>query len=132
MNTLKTTENTTHFHKSIILPFLVLTTFLLSVFFNTSDNKTTLSYIIINIYNNIYIVYNNNIYIYIVYIYSLNFYLLLEFLISSFISWNSSSTLFIKRNSSWLIFQSIKDLGIKTTLLFNLDFANDMFYYVSF
>ena len=33
--------------------------------------------------------------------------------------------LFIKKNSSWLIFQSVKALAIKNSRLFNLDFAND-------
>ena len=32
---------------------------------------------------------------------------------------------FIKRNSSWLIFESIKALEIKTSILFNLDFAKN-------
>ena len=35
------------------------------------------------------------------------------------------STLFIKTSSSWLIFESIKDLEISTSILFNLDFANN-------
>ena len=34
-------------------------------------------------------------------------------------------SLFIKTNSSWLIIESIKVLEIKTSLLFNLDFANN-------
>ena len=34
-------------------------------------------------------------------------------------------TLFIKTNSSWLITESIKTLEIKTSMLFNLDFANN-------
>ena len=33
--------------------------------------------------------------------------------------------IFIKTNSSWLIFESIKALEIKTSMLFNLDFANN-------
>ena len=46
-------------------------------------------------------------------------------MISSFISSYSFSTLFIETNSSWLIFESIRDLEINTSVLFNLDFAND-------
>ena len=45
-------------------------------------------------------------------------------MISSFISSYSFSTLFIKTNSSWLIFEWIKDLEIHTYILFNLVFAN--------
>ena len=45
-------------------------------------------------------------------------------MISSFVSPYSSCTVFIKTNSSWLIFESIKDLEIKTSMLFNLDFVN--------
>ena len=40
--------------------------------------------------------------------------------------------LFMKTNSSWLIFESIKALEIKTSMLFNLDFANNIVYHVSF
>ena len=47
------------------------------------------------------------------------------FLISSFISSYSFSILFIKRNSSWLIFELIKALKINTSVLFNLDFDNN-------
>ena len=47
------------------------------------------------------------------FIYSLNFYLSLEILISFFMSSNSSGQLFIKSNSLWLIFESIKALEIK-------------------
>ena len=43
----------------------------------------------------------------------------------SFKSSNSFGTLFIKTNSSWLILESVKSLEIKTSALFNLDFAND-------
>ena len=46
-------------------------------------------------------------------------------MISSFISSNSFGTLFIKTNSSWLEFESIKALEIKTTMRFNLVVAND-------
>ena len=46
-------------------------------------------------------------------------------MISSFISLYSFRTLFIKTNSSWLITESIKALEIKTSMLFNLDFANN-------
>ena len=42
-----------------------------------------------------------------------------------FISSNSFGTLFIKPNSSWLIFEAIKALEMKTFTLFNLDFADD-------
>ena len=35
----------------------------------------------------------------------------------------SFDTLFIKTNSSWLITESIKAFEIKTSMLFNLDFA---------
>ena len=48
-------------------------------------------------------------------------------MISRFISSYSFCSLFIKTNSSWTIFESIKDLEIKTSMLFNLDFANSTF-----
>ena len=51
-------------------------------------------------------------------------YLLLKFLISSFISSYSFSTLSIETNSSWLILEFIKDLEIKTSLVFNLAFTS--------
>ena len=35
------------------------------------------------------------------------------------------STFFIKTNSSWPIFESIKALQFKTSMLFNLDFASN-------
>ena len=60
------------------------------------------------------------------FLYSLSFYLLLEFLIFSFISRNSFSTLSVKMNLSKLIFDSIKTLEIKTSVLINLDFANNI------
>ena len=43
----------------------------------------------------------------------------------SFLSENSFSTLFIRTNSSLLILQSIKDLEIKTSMIFNLEFNNN-------
>ena len=46
-------------------------------------------------------------------------------MISSFISSYCLSTLFIKTNTSWLIFESIKDSEINTFILFNLGFANN-------
>ena len=46
-------------------------------------------------------------------------------MISSFISLNSFGTLFIKTNSSRLIFESIKVLKVNTSALFNWDFAID-------
>ena len=46
-------------------------------------------------------------------------------MISSFSSSNSFGLLFIKKNSLWLIFESIKALEIKTSAVFNLDFASD-------
>ena len=46
-------------------------------------------------------------------------------MIFSFNSSYSFSTLFIETNSSWLIFESIRDLEINTSILFNLDFANN-------
>ena len=52
-------------------------------------------------------------------------YLSLEFLISSFILSHSFSTLFIDTNSSWLIFESIKSLEIKTTIVFDLVSASN-------
>ena len=51
--------------------------------------------------------------------------MLLGFLKFFFISWNSFSTLFIIMDSSRLIFESIKALEIKMSILFNLDFANN-------
>ena len=47
-------------------------------------------------------------------------------MISSFISIYYFNTLFIKTNSSWLIFEAIKVLEIKTSMLFDLDFANNI------
>ena len=38
---------------------------------------------------------------------------------------NSFSTLFIKTNSPWVIFESIKALEIKISMSFNLDFASN-------
>ena len=52
-------------------------------------------------------------------------YFLLEFFISSFILLFSFGKLFIKTNSSRLITESIKALEIKTSILFNWDFANN-------
>ena len=49
-----------------------------------------------------------------------------KFLISSFISSYYFRTLFIIINSSRLIFESIKAVEIKTSMLFNLDFANNI------
>ena len=57
--------------------------------------------------------------------YRWKFYLSLEFLIFSVASSNSFRIYFIKKNSSWLIFESIKALEIRTSTLFNLGFAND-------
>ena len=37
------------------------------------------------------------------------------------------NTLFIKLNSPWLIFESVKTLGIKTSILFNLSFSKILF-----
>ena len=51
---------------------------------------------------------------------------LFRLLISSLVSSYSLSTLYINSNSSWLIFKSIKALEIKTCMLFNLDFANNI------
>ena len=52
----------------------------------------------------------------------------------SFISSYSFSTLFIKTNSSRLIFESVKALEINTSTLFNFDFANNtvLFHRASF
>ena len=44
-------------------------------------------------------------------------------MITSFISPCFFITLFIKTNSSWVIFESIKALEIKNSMLFSLDFA---------
>ena len=46
-------------------------------------------------------------------------------MISSLILRHSFSTLIIQRHSSWIIFESIKAIEIKTSTLFNLDFANN-------
>ena len=46
-------------------------------------------------------------------------------MISSFVSSYSFKKLFIKINSSWLIFESIKALEIKTSMLLSLDLANN-------
>ena len=47
-------------------------------------------------------------------------------MISSSILLYSFSTLFIKTNSSWLNFESIKVLEINASTLFDLDFANNI------
>ena len=47
----------------------------------------------------------------------------LGFLISFFISSYSLSTLFTETNSSWIIYELVKVLGIKTLMVFNLVFA---------
>ena len=47
-------------------------------------------------------------------------------MISSFILSYSFSTLFIKTNSSWPIFESIKALEIKTSILLNLGFTKNV------
>ena len=49
----------------------------------------------------------------------------LELLISSYISSSVFGTLFIKTNSSWLIFESNKALEIRTFTLSNFNFANN-------
>ena len=49
----------------------------------------------------------------------------IKYLISCFTSLYSFRTLFIKRNLSWLITESIKVLEIQTSILFNLDFASN-------
>ena len=55
----------------------------------------------------------------------MNCLILYFFFISSFILSYSFNTLYIKTNSSWLKFESIKALGINSFKLFNLDFANN-------
>ena len=47
------------------------------------------------------------------------------FLISFFISLYSINSLFTELNSSWLIYELIKALEIKTLMVFNLVFANN-------
>ena len=49
----------------------------------------------------------------------------IKYLISCFTSLYSLRILFIKRNFSWLRTESIKVLEIKTSILFNLDFASN-------
>ena len=49
----------------------------------------------------------------------------LSFLFLFFLLWYSFSPLFIKANPPWLIFESIKVIEIKTSMLFNVDFANN-------
>ena len=46
-------------------------------------------------------------------------------MISFYISSYSFSTLFTKTDLPWLIFESIRALEIKTSRLFNLEFANN-------
>ena len=93
-----------HFDKSIIFPFLVLTKldFYFLYFFYISNNKIALFYIYFKL-----------------------LLIIRFFLFLFFISSNSFRTLFIKTNSLWLIFESIKRLEIKTYTLFNLHFANN-------
>ena len=52
------------------------------------------------------------------------------FFISFFISLYSLNTLFTKTNSSWLIYESIKGLEIRTSKVSNLSLAT-LFYHVS-
>ena len=52
-----------------------------------------------------------------------NTFILLEFLISFFISSNSFSRYFTNTSLSWLIFEHIKALEVKTSTIFNLVFA---------
>ena len=94
---------TEHFDKSIISPFLVLTKldFYFLYFFYLSNNIALFC-------------------IYFILLFIIRFFLFLFFIFS-----NSFRTLFIKTNSTRLIFESIKTLEIKTYTLFNLDFAND-------
>ena len=47
------------------------------------------------------------------------------FFISSFISLYSLNRLFIETNSSWLIYESINALEIRTSIVFNLIFPNN-------
>ena len=58
--------------------------------------------------------------VYINHIYIVYYTAFLGFLISSFISLYSLKTLFTERNSSWVICESITDLEIKTSTVFNL------------
>ena len=74
-------------------------------FFHTSNNTITLVNRWIKIFNNLFKSFN--------------------FLIYSFKLSYSFGTLFIKINSAWLIFESIKALEIKPSMLFNIDFANN-------
>ena len=46
------------------------------------------------------------------------------FFISSFISLYSLNTLFTETNSPWLIYESIKALEIRTSIVFDLSFPN--------
>ena len=55
-------------------------------------------------------------------IYSIAF---LGFLISFFVSLYSLSTLFTEINSSWVIYESIKAITLKTSIVFNFAFANN-------
>ena len=56
----------------------------------------------------------------------------LGFLVPSFISLFFLNTLFAQANLSWLIYEPIKALGIKTLILFNLIFANNTTYHALF
>ena len=63
-------------------------------------------------------------------IYFCHFYLVhstafLWLLTSSFILLYSINALFTEQNSSWLIYESLKPLEIKTSIVFNLVFANN-------
>ena len=65
-------------------------------------------------------------------------YTVMRFLISSPILSYGFSIFIIETNSSWLITESIKTLEYKTSVLFNLDFANNttllefLFYFIDF
>ena len=57
--------------------------------------------------------------------YSLSELKVLRFFITSLISSYSFNTLFTETNSSWLIYESIKPLELKTSMVFNLPFASN-------
>ena len=54
------------------------------------------------------------------------------FLLFFFISWFSLNTLFTETNLSWLLYESIKTLEFRISIVFYLFFLAALFYHISF
>ena len=90
--------------KAIILQFSIFSIFTFCIYFYTLNNKITLFYI----YSKL---------LFVIGIFYFLFYIIKFF------------QHIIKTNLSWLIFQSIKSLEIKTSMLFNSYFASNSIYH---